>query len=482
MLKKILKNNVLIYLVIRYFTYAIQFLLSIFLAIKLSPYYFGIWSYLLLILSYFQICNLGIPNSINVLIIQNKNSKKESDKYSSNALFLTTLIGFIIMIIGTLIYLFGDFLFIKFKVKNSFLFICVIAIILQFNNLFMTVFRVKNKLKQIVIYQSSIPLFSFIAIFIFTEKILLYVLLGIYLTCHLFSLYLFTKEKLISISFRLEKKIISQILRKGLYLFFFNISFQLLIISLRTIVSIFNNVEEFGMFNFSYTISNSIILLLEAFAFILFPKIIDKFNNNDDNYVKRLIDIVSNCYVTVVNLLVYISIICFPFLIKFIPNYSDAFLGLNLAAISLIFNSQLMGYNAFLIAKNEEKKLAKFSFIALLINCLTAIFIIKVIKINYNWAFISLIVSYLFIYINFIYLTYENLGINFNLKDLINKLIPFKILIPVVTAIFIFGYNDLLINFSFLPLLLFLALNFNNLKLLKSTIYKLIQNPNLLKI
>ena len=80
MLKAILGNKVLWYMCSRYMTYILQFVTTLIIAITLGPESFGIWSFLLLIINFFNIVDFGISNSLSVLLVQDKlnivNSKK----------------------------------------------------------------------------------------------------------------------------------------------------------------------------------------------------------------------------------------------------------------------------------------------------------------------------------------------------------------------------------------------------------------------
>jgi O-antigen/teichoic acid export membrane protein len=479
---KFFKNPVVIYLITRYLTYAIQFVLSIFIALKLSPYTFGIWSFLLLLLSYFQIFNFGISNSINVLTIQNKNKHIKTNRIVSNAFFLTSIMGVLILIICVLTLLFGENFFLKYNVSSEFYVICIIAILLHFNNLFMTIFRVKNELKEISIYQSFIPFFSLLSVLIFKDEVLLYTLLVVYVVGHIFSLILFIKKKIVTVKFKnsISLDYCIKILKKGFYLFIFNLSFQLLIVSLRTIVSVFFTVEEFGLFNFSYTISNSIILLLEAIAFIIFPKIIDKFHSSNNEEIEKIINLVKINYVTASNLLVYVAILFFPALIHFTPNYGNAYLGLNLVALSIIVQSQTFGYNAFLIAKNKEKQIALFSTLSLIICIALSLILTNIYELSFNYIFISLFFAYYFLSICYTYLSNKIIGNNINFLKLIDMSLSTKNLIPLIVAllIVILDYRKLTV----LPLLVFIFLNIKSLLVVKKTVYGLINNPEILKI
>ena len=69
LLKKILQNKILWYMASRYMVLAIQFLASIFLAVKLGAYYFGIWSFVVLLASIGSNCNWGIGNAATIMLV-----------------------------------------------------------------------------------------------------------------------------------------------------------------------------------------------------------------------------------------------------------------------------------------------------------------------------------------------------------------------------------------------------------------------------
>ena len=98
--KKIVTNKVVLYLVTRYMTYAVQFITSIWVAVKLGPFYLGIWGVILLLINYFKLINFGISNSLTVLLVQHKENKKQVDDYVKTALGLLSVLGFCIILFG----------------------------------------------------------------------------------------------------------------------------------------------------------------------------------------------------------------------------------------------------------------------------------------------------------------------------------------------------------------------------------------------
>ena len=66
---------------------------------SLGPYNYGRWGFILLMFNYFTIINWGIPSSVNVLLVQNKNDiGKEKDYISSALVALFTLVGMVFIV------------------------------------------------------------------------------------------------------------------------------------------------------------------------------------------------------------------------------------------------------------------------------------------------------------------------------------------------------------------------------------------------
>ena len=137
--KKIVTNKVVLYLVTRYMTYAIQFITSIWIAVKLGPFYLGIWGVVLLLINYFKLINFGISNSLTVLLVQHKENREQVSDYVKTALGLLAVLGFCIILFGIYYHLFGISYIDKYRLGNLLYVICFIAILEHINNLFMVI-------------------------------------------------------------------------------------------------------------------------------------------------------------------------------------------------------------------------------------------------------------------------------------------------------------------------------------------------------
>src|SRR5574344_1783603 len=98
LLSKIFKNKVVLYMGSRYLTYALQFITTLIVAIKLGPQEFGIWSFVLLIINFFNIVDFGISNSLNVLLVQERANTNQCARYiSASAIIITVLSALVVL-------------------------------------------------------------------------------------------------------------------------------------------------------------------------------------------------------------------------------------------------------------------------------------------------------------------------------------------------------------------------------------------------
>jgi O-antigen/teichoic acid export membrane protein len=476
MLKKAIKNKVLIYLFTRYLTYGIQFISSIIIASKLGPYYFGIWGFILLIINYLRIIDFGISSATNILLVQNKDDNIKNSNYVTNSLFLISILGLIITFFALYYYFFGFSLFDKYKVENLLYPVCLIAILTHFNVLFMNLYRFKNSLFHISFFQSIIPILTFIFLFFAKGEMLIWILIIAYIVGNIASLLLFIwGGKNIPLG-RVNLIDSKQIINKGMYLFIYSISFYLIIVSIKTLISIYYSVEEFGIFTFSFTLSNSVLLFLQAMSFVIFPKVIDKLKNTDNGAVINLINELRVNYVTLAFGLIFIFNTVSPPLLNLFPKYKDASVSLGLLSLTLVLYTNSFGYGSYLMAQNKEKINALISFISLVINIFVGIILITVFKVSYKYVIISTILAYTVYTYLCVFFGKKFMNLNDGFFKNFNDCFPIRLFVPYVVSILL-----ILTSFNFLlliPLILFIFLNKKEIKIIYNRIIQTINKPN----
>ncbi|WP_405377619.1 polysaccharide biosynthesis C-terminal domain-containing protein [Nonlabens sp. Asnod3-A02] len=477
---KALKNRFVGYLFSRYFTYFIQFASSIFIATKLGPYYFGIWGFILLLLNYFRVINLGISNAVNILIVQNRNDKERSVNYAYNAFICLSFLFLAIILMGVYYYYYGISLFDKYEIGSMFYWVCLIAILTHINTLLMTLYRIKNRLSEIAIYQTIIPLLVAFFIFFESERYLLNYLLGAYVGGNVIALLVFILQNKVSVIGKYDKLIILEILKKGMYLFIYNICFYLIIISIRTVISVFYNVDEFGLFSFSFSLANAILLFLQAISFVIFPKVIDKLKGTDNVKIHKIISSLRNSYVTLAFLLVFIALPIFPFFTMFLEDYKDATGALQLTSLAVILYTISFGYGSYLLAQNKDKLIAALTFSCLIVNVIISLILVLIFKVNYEYVIIATMLSYTL----YGYLTakfaLKYLGIKRSNSNYILEFFPIKLLIPYILAVVVVVYGNWAI--TTIPLIIFAVLNKKELLKLITTLKTMLSKPDIINL
>src|SRR5690554_2435870 len=194
-IKLLFKNKVIMYLAARYSTYFFQFLSSIIIAVKLGPYYFGVWGFLLLLINYFRISNFGVSNAVNILIVQNKENEQKVKNLVVSALASLAILSLMIILFALYYYLFGIAFFQKYEVGVLFYVVCFIAILTHFNTLLMNIYRIKNRLFEVAFQQSAVPILVLITCFFLKDKTLVYALLGAHVVGNILALLIFVFGK-----------------------------------------------------------------------------------------------------------------------------------------------------------------------------------------------------------------------------------------------------------------------------------------------
>ncbi len=367
MLKAILGNKVLWYMCSRYMTYILQFITTLIIAITLGPESFGIWSFLLLIINFFNIVDFGISNSLSVLLVQDKLNIVNSKKHISSGIFITGIISLLVLMMYFTALILDIPLLAKYNAKNYLPYILIVILISYFNKLFSSVYRVHNKLFEIAFYQSIIPFILFLLVIVLKKGEITF-LVGAYLLGSILSLLLFVLRGDIVLSKNISTSNINTVVQKGIWLFLYNSAFYFIIYTMSFGVSLLYTVEEYGKYNFAYTLSNAVVLLIDSFTFIIFPKMIDRLKSTDEIYCKQTIDTIRSNYTTIIHLLIYLALPVFYLFCMIITKYSDAYRALCLSALALIPYSNAFGLNTYLIANNKERVLSLISIGCLILN------------------------------------------------------------------------------------------------------------------
>lgn len=479
-IQKFFSNKVILYITSRYFTYFIQFLTSMYIAVELGPVYFGIYGFILLINNYLSLLNFGVPGSINVLLVQNKTDEKKIRDIVANAVFIHIVIALCIVLICFAYYIFDVNLFQKYQLNKYLHFVCLWAILGLFNTLFLTIYRFKNSLFEVAFQQSFTTFLVFVCLFFANGESLLITVVIAQIIGNLICLLLFLIRKKLPLGGTISKIGITTLMSKGMFLFVYLTSFNLIIVSTRSVISAYYSVELFGYFTFSFSLANAILLFLHAFSFIISPKVLEKLHSNDREQVFLVINRINANYVTLTYTILFVALVVFPLFLNFFPQYKMTLTTLNMISLSIMLYTNSFAHSSFLMAQNKEKTLATIALIALLINVLFSFILTLVFHVQMHFVVLSTMLSYFIFGFLCTYFTHRYWNKNIDFKKVMNDFFPFRLFIPYILSIVtvIIGSQYL----SGIPLLILIILNHKELGIIIGSVRLVINKSEIVDL
>lgn len=468
----------------RYATYALQFITTLMIAVKLGPTEFGIWSFVLLVVGFFNIIDFGISNSINVILVHDKENKELCATHIKSVIIINAIISLIVLLLFIAVCYIDVPLLEKYHADLYYVYILLIVVFFYFNKSFASIYRVKNRLLEVALYQSTAPILLFLSVVLISGPTLINYLVGSYVIGYFIVLLIFILGGQVIVNGRLSIKDIRYVSGKGFWLFMYNSAFYLILYLTSVFVSAYYTVDEFGKFNFSVTLSNAIVLLIDAFGFIIFPKMVDRLSGNDYPSVQKVIDAVRLNYTTMICSLIYLALPVFYFFCMLMRKYEDTGMSLCFAALSLLPYAAAFGINTFLIAQNQEKRLSVLSSICLIFNLGLTILLIGILHVDYALTFLSVLISYMLYTLLCAYLQFKRMGDRPSFMGLLFYAFPLRQLIPFVVAIIVvyISFTLQMPVLLFLPLIVFSLMNTKQFVEVIGSIRSIVNSPNIVDL
>ncbi|WP_179021403.1 lipopolysaccharide biosynthesis protein [Winogradskyella forsetii] len=480
-LTKVLKNKVILFIFSRYGTYVIHFVNSLFIAVYLGPYYLGVWGFITLVISYLNHLNFGVVHSVTAIISIHKDKEVYVQKVIGTAISILISLSIIVALCFAVNEVFNLNFGNKYYFSTYAPIVVFIAVLAHFNNLLSAIFRVYGRLFEIAFQQTMLPLLLLCAIIFFRKDQLLWALVGANFLAFLAAFVLYVIKCPVKLKPIFNYDLFKTIQVKGWHLFIYNTSFFFIVISTRSFVSGFYSVEEFGYFTFAFTLANVMLLLLQAFSYLITPKLLNRFASGNNSQNSIMLEQLRDAYVTTSHLLIHMAILIFPLFIVFFPQYDVASEAFKLIALAIVLYTNSFGYSGLLIAKGHEKPLGQVAFLALAINVIVAFILIKFFEVPFTLVIISTMVSY-FIYVFILgFMGRKMLKLNTSFLAVLNDIYPLRLLLPyVLSLVFVLFVVP---NYFFIgPLVLFLIFNFKVILKLKTIVKAIISNPNFINI
>ena len=360
----------------------------------MGAYYFGVWSFLVLITSIGGSCNWGIGNALAVLLVQHKEDAEKCSNYIFNSSVLLLLTGIPPLLILGYDRIFGIPIFAKYQLGNFIYAVTILILLLYLCNFFINIFRVRNRIWEITIQQTLWPVVTFFVAFFASGRTLLNILTIAYLASMVVSVYVFFHAKQIKMQGRFSLDVSREIFQKGIYLFLYNTGFVLIVSTTKLLISKFYKVEEFGYFAFAFNLAQGVMYAIDCFIFLLFPKMIDMLKGNDMEKIRSGIQLLRKNYILPLHLLFYCILIISPGFFLLFPQFNSSFKSFILILFTLLIYSQCFGYNSYLLAQNREKDSTWIVFGAFCMNLIVTGSLILAFRCSYDIAVLGTLMTY----------------------------------------------------------------------------------------
>lgn len=362
------------YVTLRYITYILQFLNAILLARCLGEYDFGVYSFMMLIISYMQYSNLGINDSLNTEYAINKSDKIKATAIWDNAWSVNFLINIVLGIVCTVIFLCTDNLFTSYHFNEYRYALLGTCVIMNLSKVYTTYYRLNGKLVKINIQQILPNLTVFILLLIYWNGLSVSAITTALLISNAIALVIFRINLPEVPKFRINKEFFL-LMKKGITLLLYNLSFYLLTVVASSLVSIFYSVEIFGNYSFANTLVNGVVMAGGAFMFIFYPKILNRLSM-DTAVAIDLIRRIREVYIVFMDMISLVSILFVIALTAILPQYGSAMVIMySILILGRIINNASTGYATLLIAQGKENHLVRYGFLSVLFVGVSGIFI-----------------------------------------------------------------------------------------------------------
>lgn len=460
-LRSLLGKPVVFFTASRYLSYALLFLRGLLVAKFLGPYFFGIWGFITLYQQYLSFTSMGIQYAINTeLALLEADDKRRRDALINSSFTLTVFI-FVALIVCAVVLQYLNVDIFKNEGSGQFIILTfVIGGLQHFRELFANIFRVFNDYWRIAAGELLIAAVTLLVVFFFKDESLIYYLLIAWAGALTISILFFVIRAPFKIRFhvdRVEAKILFSI---GLPLLVYSISYYLMTLSSRTIISIFYDLDIIGYYTFAYTITNATLLGLNAASWVFYPVILARLKEGtEESELRNTISKVTNLYGVAVVMIVYVCIICSPVFYVFLEKYKPAGPALNVLLLSQAVLSLGFIFNTLAIARKKHNQLALFSMASTILSAVLCL-LFAILKLDFVWLAIGTLIS--FVLYTIIICRY---GLKLlNIQDLsLSHFFPLSLIFSML--LFLVGtFTPYELVFYFAGLIIFSWANRNNLR------------------
>jgi O-antigen/teichoic acid export membrane protein len=357
------------FVIARYSVYGIQLVNAIGLGIALGPIAFASWAFIQLLIQYAAQLNMGIPyyltNSLTIHGTQSTEGKVLVVKaFRLSGVWILFFLLFVLLSRGE-----NQWGFDKYISGYQWWLVLLIAVVQQFNQLWMGIARIENRFGSIIWAQLLPQLILSILLIIFYRECSVDLMVMGLLAGQVATMLMIGKIRW-SHSGDLDQVPTSHFVKESLKLLVYNAFFYLIMITTRSEMSYVLSEAQFGQFAFAFVFINMIILGMDALGFIWFPKLVRMYSQLPAERWQEVLMRSQRLFLSLAMLGIGLLVLIFPLVHQLTDKYSESssFFYFGVFPTALYFLS--FSLPALLMAQKKNHWIAWVSVAAFLLNFL----------------------------------------------------------------------------------------------------------------
>lgn len=348
----------------RYIVYALQLAKGFTLAYFLGPFFFGIYGYFMLYQQYLVYSNLGVQYALNAeLSMAAESSEEVKDDIANSAFTLTGFICGVLIIAAVIFFVFKIDIF---PFENSYRYVVPLVLLAcmgHFQEVFVNIFRINKNLTPIIYSEFLIALATLVIIPFFSKLALINALLSSWVAALAIAiaLYLFLYKKKI----KYNTVFLKPLFQAGLPLLLFIFSYNLMGLTIRTLIGLFYGTVVMGYFSFANSLTTAIMLSFNSITWLMYPAVIAKLGDPElmgielQNYLITFTRKIS----LIVFAIICLTIVVMPLLFTFLPQYLPVKGALTILLLNQVVFNAGFGFVSLAIGRKSYFQIAVVSLI-----------------------------------------------------------------------------------------------------------------------
>ena len=395
-------HPLMLFSLVRYLRYGLQMVRAIIIAKYLGPYYLGVWGFITLVLQYLSYSTFGIENGITVLLSTADGEKEEiQNKYTSASVLSIFLVSLLTLSAGIMINWSGVELFPKFEFNQYLKLILVVTISANILQVLTNILRVKRALFKIAVVEIiTAVILLIIALLVRSEKVILAQLWGMIIS-NLLGIAIFLIRFPYKFSLKASKEVFMALARISFPLFIYNLSFYLIMVSPRTILSFYYSLEEVGYYTLANSIAMAALLGFRSIAWAIYPEVLSRLRTGVSiQSARKSINQINQLYSTAVFLTIFICILLMPLFVVYLQQYRQAVPTITILLLAQGILAVSFGYNALAVSRERQKDVAQIGILAIVVVTIISL-LVSLLKFDYLFiSFAVLAGAFLYTYLN----------------------------------------------------------------------------------